>query len=60
MLLSDGSEGRTTCGDYADALHRLFFNDLPSRWKKVCRMVRCALLHGTSIARGERDIARQR
>ena len=47
VLLSDGSEGRTTCGDYADALHRLFFNDLPGRRRKRGCMVRCSLLHGT-------------
>ena len=47
VLLSDGSKGRTGCGDYADALHRSFFNDLPSRRGKICRMVRCSLLHGT-------------
>ena len=48
VLLSDGSEGRGgACGDYADALHRSFFNDLPSRRGKMCGMVRYALLHGT-------------
>ena len=47
VLVSDGSEGRTACGDYADALHRSFFNDLPSRRDTWGRTGRCALLHGT-------------